>query len=491
MARLKRHPLLRSWRSSGSHELLSIYLDTKDHVLGREGFSFRLRRKGERVFQTTKGRHHGILDRSERETLIHGSENDPSGSADEFMRRLEDRKLPGALVPVFKTRIERATYEAGGVEVCLDEGEVIAGRRSSSIAEIELELKSGDRRELFALARQISTIVPAEISVKSKSERGYDLVEGITARAIMAQDPLLPPSSGATEAFHIICSECLHQLISNKPGVQAHMAEALHQARVALRRFDAAIRLFRKLKGEGTAAKVVAELKWIGGELAGARDLDVFIADVLVPLRTKHPNESIVVELYRACTRQRETAYARANAALSSERFRTFLIDVAEWIDVGDQPAEARSRSRDEPSAKDLVSKTLSRIWSKMKSGGRIEELDLQHLHKLRLRAKRMRYTIEFAGNLYDGHPRRVERVLEQLGKLQSALGELNDIASGKAILGRISATSKAETSSRKPRSMSGLTSRIIGNEKRGESWQLKKAAKAFERLETIKPFWT
>ena len=56
--------------------------------------------------------------------------------------------------PVFKTRVERETYQIGGIEGCLDKVEIIAGRRFSPIAEIELELKSGDRRELFTLARQ-------------------------------------------------------------------------------------------------------------------------------------------------------------------------------------------------------------------------------------------------------------------------------------------------------------------------------------------------
>jgi hypothetical protein len=35
---LKRHPLFRNLRSSGKHELVSIYLDTKDRTFGRQGF---------------------------------------------------------------------------------------------------------------------------------------------------------------------------------------------------------------------------------------------------------------------------------------------------------------------------------------------------------------------------------------------------------------------------------------------------------------------
>jgi triphosphatase len=324
---LKNHPLFRNLRSSGKHELVSIYLDTAGRTFGRQGLSLRLRRKGKQLFRTIKGTYRGILDRIERETPFNCDGGNQPGSVDAFFKRLEDRRLPTVLKPIFKTRIEREIYQLGGIEVCLDKGEIIAGPRSAPVAEIELELKSGDRSELFALARQISAIVPAEISVKSKSERGYELIDGVKNRAVMAQDPGLLPSATITEAFQIICNECLHQLISNKSGVRAHVSEALHQARVALRRFDAAIKLFGKILNEQKATKVGGELKWIGDELAGARELDVFITDILLPLRTKHPKESIVVKVYRACMLQREAAYARANAALASQRFRTFLID--------------------------------------------------------------------------------------------------------------------------------------------------------------------
>ena len=124
--------------------------------------------------------------------------------------------------------------------------------------------------------------------MKSKSERGYDLIEGTEDCAVIAQDPVLPPFPTAAEAFQTIGGECLHQLISNRNGVRAHMAEPLHQARVALRRFDAAIKLFGKTLNEEKATKVSGELKWIGDELAGARELDVFITDILLPLRSKH-----------------------------------------------------------------------------------------------------------------------------------------------------------------------------------------------------------
>ena len=145
---------------------------------------------------------------------------------------------------------------------------------------------------------------------------------------------------------------------------------------------------------------------------------------------------------------------------------------------------------KSEPSAKDIVSKTLSKISRKMKAVGRIDELDLRSLHKLRLRAKRMRYTIEFTRSLYEVNPERVEGMLKQLGKLQSSLGKLTDMASARTILSRIALEAKTGPKSVKL----GITSRlntIAGDHERQKSKQLKKAAKALEKLENLEPFWS
>ena len=137
----------------------------------------------------------------------------------------------------------------------------------------------------------------------------------------------------------------------------------------------------------------------------------------------------------------------------------------------GSKPAaesEKRDRDEDELSAKDIVSKTLSKISRKMKAVGRIEELDLRSLHKLRLRAKRMRYTIEFTRSLYEVNPKRVEGMLKQLGKLQSAIGNLTDMASAKTLLNRIAMEAKADPKSVKLTITSGSTA-IAGDRKATE----------------------
>jgi len=125
-----------------------------------------------------------------------------------------------------------------------------------------------------------------------------------------------------------------------------------------------------------------------------------------------------------------------------------------------------------------------------MKTARRIDGLDLRRLHKLRLRAKRMRYRIEFTRSLYEVNPKRVEGMLKQLGKLQTSLGKLTDTASATTISRRIALEAKTDPKSVKLGIISRLKA-IAGDHERQKSKQLKKAAKVLEKLENLEPFWS
>jgi CHAD domain-containing protein len=61
--------------------------------------------------------------------------------------------------------------------------------------------------------------------------------------------------------------------------------EAIHQFRVGLRRLRSALGLFRDCLDPDGRAALAAGLKDVAGRFGGARDLDVFAAETLAPLR--------------------------------------------------------------------------------------------------------------------------------------------------------------------------------------------------------------
>jgi hypothetical protein len=56
----------------------------------------------------------------------------------------------------------------------------------SRYARSRLELKRGHEAELFEVARELTHAVAAQLALKSKSERGYELLEGSEAAHIKA-----------------------------------------------------------------------------------------------------------------------------------------------------------------------------------------------------------------------------------------------------------------------------------------------------------------
>lgn len=94
--------------------------------------------------------------------------------------------LQKALLPLFSTNFMREkwviTYQQSEIELGLDQGEVVAGELSEPLAEIELELKSGNTSDLLALAALIGQNGGLRQGGLSKAARGYHLAKGNPAR---------------------------------------------------------------------------------------------------------------------------------------------------------------------------------------------------------------------------------------------------------------------------------------------------------------------
>jgi inorganic triphosphatase YgiF len=172
------------------------------------------------------------------------------------------------------------------MEVALDEGQLRAGRLSASISELELELKRGKTGDVFKLARELAKLVPVTLELKSKAERGYDLIEHKPTQAVRAEKIKLRRGTSTADAFRIIARSTLRHITANETAVQRSDSEGVHQMRVGLRRLRAAISLFSKLFGDKQTERIKSELNWLRRrELSSARDLDVYERGTVERLR--------------------------------------------------------------------------------------------------------------------------------------------------------------------------------------------------------------
>ena len=171
---------------------VSVYFDTPKHTLARNDVTLRVRHNGDNRLQTIKsGGLANSFRRGEWEDEIEGDVPNFRKAQDTALAPLLTKKLKRRLKPVFETRIHRTSVpvlrNGSRIEVVVDEGEVRAGRQSAAIGELELELKRGKARDLFKLAREMVQIVPATLALKSKSERGHDLIQNKAAQAVPAE----------------------------------------------------------------------------------------------------------------------------------------------------------------------------------------------------------------------------------------------------------------------------------------------------------------
>lgn len=441
LAAIESHPLLAGIRLNRK-ALTSVYYDTDTLALHNARLALRVRKTDAGYVQTIKGDGPGeLFDRPEWEQAIAGPEPDLSVIGGTPLEPLLAGGAAERLRPLFQTRIERGLYpiESNGseIEISVDRGEIEAAKGVSPVHEVEIELKKGDPAELFAVARGLTASVPLRLAVKTKAERGYELALGGTLEAEKATRLHLVGDLTCGQAFRAIGQTCLRQIIVNEPGLCAGDANSLHQMRIGLRRMRAAITAFDKVIDDSVRQRIKAELKWITNELGPARDLDVFEIDILKPMGATHGNDAGFAEARRAFEEARAKAYGSAVGSVRSDRFRTDLLDIAEWIEAGPWMRDKDLRKRRDERVADHAARLLSRGRKRIREGGKdLRALSAKKRHKLRIRAKNLRYAVEFFAGVFTGeeNAKRREALLAALKELQDQLGALNDLAQREAL---------------------------------------------------------
>lgn len=407
----------------------TVYFDTLKGGLRKAGYSLRVRQKGRGFVQTVKHRGSdsgGFSSRAEWE-----KKNDEAALDFEALKAtpvgklLSRRDMSKRLQPVSETRVRRTTWlvrrEESAVELILDEGMIVSNGREEPISEIELELKEGPRSELFKLARELRRGLTLRMGVMSKSERGFRLLEGRTARVRKAEKVRLAPSMSVGEAFAVIVQSCLRHFRLNEPLFAQEMnARALHQSRVALRRLRSALSLFKPALADSEAGHLQAELRWFATLLGEARNLDVLLA-------AKDPDGRISDRATRkSLRRERREAYARIQAALGERRLPAAILDLVAWSEAG---AWRNGDLAGEP-VSGFAADRLERGWKRVRKRAKaLPSLQPEARHRLRIEMKKLRYAAEFFVALAPrSRKRQQKRFISQLQRLQDMLGQLNDI---------------------------------------------------------------
>jgi inorganic triphosphatase YgiF len=494
LSALNKIPQLSPTLITPKHETgVSVYFDTNKHKLRKKGLMLRVRRVGDRYVQTIKATNNfGPLERDEWEAELPGQEPDLDLAKDTALETLVTKKLRRRLGPLFETRVKRQVYpvvdKSHEIALAVGRGTIDTGSRALPVCEIELELKRGPTAELFDFARELTRALPARLALKSKSERGYQLIEGKLDAPVKAAPIDLPANSNARDAFKMIGLACLKQIVDNESALTRGNPEGVHQMRVGLRRLRAAMSLFSAILDHSQTNAIKAELKWLAGELGPARELEVLVQRVIAPIKRQRRRWRGMPQLSQEIAERRQAALARAQHAVRSSRFRTLALDVAAWLEVGHwrNPKDNRIRDRGDLPIAFYAAEQLTRHWRKVRKKGKaLAQLDARSRHKLRIRAKKLRYATEFFSSLFATKraTKRRKQFLLSLERLQDGLGDLNDIAVHEK---RITALGIR----RGNRSRIFAAGLLTGREDARMEDAMKAATSAYADLVKVKPFW-
>lgn len=443
-------------------DLVTRYFDTPDFALSAAGVALRVRRAGRRWLQTLKTegeRQGGLSRRVEFEMPVAGGALDWARFPAEALVYVPAalREQVGA---VFETRFRRTAWLLKGrggaqIEVALDLGEVMAGESRQPICEIELELKAGQPDALFALALEWAGAFDCLPFDVSKAERGVRLAHGVADAPVKAVPLVLEDGVSVEEGFAAIVQACLAQFQANLPGVLSPLPnpppgageganaepkpiddiEYVHQARVALRRLRAALRLFRRVCV--LPDDLMGGLRTLVAALGPARDWDVLCSETLPAMAPHYADQSGWRDGAAALDAQRAAIRTAMRSALMQGQPGAWLLAMQRWLQQhGWRTATQEQRIAQMSPLDAWARRALKKGHRRVVRGARsFAELQPAERHALRIAIKRQRYAAEFFQTLFPGHGRRQARYLALLREAQDSLGRANDAHIAKGLL--------------------------------------------------------
>jgi triphosphatase len=376
-----------------------------------------------------------LWERREWEDRI--ASNRPDLDARRTRARLPDVIRKEDLRPAFTTVVTRRVIElephaSTRIEVAIDKGEIRTadGGAVEPISEVELELKRGDPAVLYDLALRLLQVAKIRLEMRSKAERGYRLLGPATVpRPVQAMPVTLDPAMTVEAALQCFGQRCLAHLLHNEFIALAGDAEAIHQMRVAVRRLRSALSALKSMLPTEHYRWASEELKWLTHALGPARNWDIFIAHLVRPVSDALPDHRELEQLVSAAELLRRAAFDDAKQAILSERHTESTLQLMRWFAVRgwrDQPISENSALLLAPIV-DVAPNVIERCHRKARRRcKRFEELSPAARHKLRIALKKLRYTIEFLGSVFDEH--KVQAFVNRLKSLQDCLGHANDV---------------------------------------------------------------
>src|SRR5262249_22608522 len=205
----------------------------------------------------------------------------------------------------------------------------------------------------------------------------------------------------------------------------------LHDFRVAIRRARSLLGQIRGVFPADIVEHFAGEFSWIGRLTGPPRDTDVLV----LALREQHGEFDAAgmnaLEAFLGGTQQRE--YSQRVDALDSARYQRLLADWKVFLE-SPIPSGPQAEYSHDPLAT-AVARRARRLSRRIaRHAKKIDERTAaEHIHDIRIDAKKLRYLVDAASACY--RPADVRCMLAALKKLQRALGDFTDAHAQETLL--------------------------------------------------------
>ena len=232
-------------------------------------------------------------------------------------------------------------------------------------------------------------------------------------------------------------------LAANKPQVESSPTpDEIHQLRVAARRLRVALRLFARMLPTKDAERFRADLRWFAGSLGDVRDLDVYTENFKAYVQSLPTAQRGGLSGYQMyLRRERAEARQRAAAAVASPRAAALLGDLERFVGAG--PSAGALRRWGSLSVHDAMRSSIRRSVGRVRRLGNALTVRARppQLHQLRIKAKRLRYELEFFADVYPP----LKQTAKECKALQDLLGTHQDVYAAMARLRRYAALNRKQ----------------------------------------------
>jgi CHAD domain-containing protein len=423
-----------------SRRIHDLYLDTSDFRFLRAGYALRIRRTAKSAEASMKELAPRIgslaVRREITKPLASGQMAALFEGQDPVAERLRLLCREEELKPLGRIRTLRQVYRiANGAEDRAQSNEAriptaeIALDRSfltdslghvHRLSRLEIEVSHEDVQAFRALAERLCDECSLRAAEQSKFEWAMRVNAIRVDRTMSLGSVEIERSMSVGQVADAVLRKHLAAFLWHEPGTRlGDDLEDLHRMRVACRRLRAALKLFCIAYPGGEPDRLRSQLREFGRRLGEVRDLDVFIEEIgslRGRLLSVDPAACAPLLLHLAAERRR--ARERMRESLDSPDFEALKQDLARLLREGppvDLPEGDASITQFGPQ---VIRRAHSRV---VRMGRRLTlESPAEQYHELRIRAKRLRYIIEFLEDIY-GAP--AKELIAVLVEIQDLLG--------------------------------------------------------------------